>query len=89
MSVVSFSLSRGSTSCVSARHILSLLTGIYFLNFGNFLFLPIVALCIDCISTLNTVHTLTDTEFTSDFEQTSLWYLAVSLLFCRLNLALS
>lgn len=29
------------------------------------------------------------TQFTSDFVQTSLWYLAVSLLFCRLNLVLS
>lgn len=43
-----FVLSRGNTSCVSICLILSLLTGIYFLNSGNFSFLPIIlALCID------------------------------------------
>lgn len=43
-----FLLSRGNTSCVSICLILSLLTGIYFLNSGNFSFLPIIlALCID------------------------------------------
>lgn len=67
MPVVRFSLSRGNTSCVSVSLILSLLTGIYFLNFGNFPFLPIVDLCIDSISVLNDVRTLTDTKCTSGF----------------------
>lgn len=64
---------------------LLLLTGIYYLNFANFPFLPIVALCIDfylCVE----CYAQTLRQFTSDFVQTSLWYLAVSLLFCRLNL---
>lgn len=43
--------------------ILSLLTGIYFLNFGKFLFLPIVALCIDfylSVECCEHTHTHTD-----------------------------
>ena len=41
------------------------------------------------ISVLNSLCTVTDTEFTSGFVQTSLWYLAEIVLFCRLNLVLS
>lgn len=60
---MSFLLSRGNTSCVSIYLILSLLTGIYFLNSGNFSFLPIIlALCID-FYLLNTERTLADTVY--------------------------
>lgn len=37
---------------------------------------------------MNVMCILADTEFTSDFVQTSMGYLAVSLLSCRLNLVL-
>ena len=88
MPVVSFFLSRRNGFCLPSLF-LSLLTGIYLLNFGNFQFLPIVALYRIFISVLNSVCTHTDTEFTSDYVQNYLWYLALSVLFYRLNLVLS
>lgn len=65
---------------------LPLVLGIYCLKFGNILFLPIVFLCIECISVLKAVCWLTDVEFTSAFLQSLLWYLAVRLLLVRWNL---
>lgn len=64
---------------------LLLLSGIYYLNFANSQFLPIVALCIDFYLGVECyAQTLRHCLLL-----TSLWYLAVSLLLCRLNLVFS